>query len=154
MGTRITDEHINSIIACIVYYVFPDTTHTVCVLTLKNGFTVTGESACIVPENFDADRGREVALGKAKDKVKMLEAYLMRQRIYDDAAQNIPRREPAPDPYFINAAIPTRVMVLLDNTQFHEATPILPDGTYVLKDCVVICRDVYDQMKDDLEGKE
>ena len=60
---------------------------------------------------------------------------------------------PAPDPYFINAAIPTRVMVLLDNTQFHEATPILPDGTYVLKDCVVIRRDEYDAMKKAAESE-
>lgn len=88
MGARVTDEHITSVITCIVFYVFPDTTHTVCVLTLKNGFTVTGESACIVPENFDADRGREAALGKARDRVRMLEAYLMRQRIYDDAVQS------------------------------------------------------------------
>jgi hypothetical protein len=88
MDTRVTEEHISEVIDCTVCYVFPGTTHTVCVLTLKNGFTVTGESACIVPENFDADRGREVALGKARDKVKMLEAYLMRQRIYDDAAQS------------------------------------------------------------------
>ena len=87
MVTQITEEHVNSIIAGIVYYVFPDTTHTVCVLTLKNGFTVIGESACIIPKNFDANR-RRLALGKAKDKVKMLEAYLMRQRIYDDAAQS------------------------------------------------------------------
>jgi hypothetical protein len=69
-------------------YVFPNTTHTVCVLTLTNGFTVTGESACVVPENFNADRGREVATKKAREKVMMLEGYLMRQRIYDDAAQS------------------------------------------------------------------
>ena len=88
MDTRITEDHINEIIAGTVCYVFPGTTHTVCVLTLKNGFTATGESACIVPDNFDADRGREVALGKARDKVRTLEAYLMRQRIYDDAVQS------------------------------------------------------------------
>lgn len=27
---------------------------TFCVLVLRNGFTVTGESACVSPENFDA----------------------------------------------------------------------------------------------------
>lgn len=90
MDTRITEEHISEVIDCTICYVFPGTTHTVCVLTLKNGFTVTGESACIVPENFDADRGREVALGKARDKVRMLEAYLTRQRIYE-TAQNTPQ---------------------------------------------------------------
>lgn len=84
---RITEERIDSVIATSMCYVFPDTTHTVCVLTLKNGFTVTGESACVVPENFNADRGREVAMKKAREKVMMLEGYLLRQRIYDDAAR-------------------------------------------------------------------
>lgn len=41
-------------------------------------------------------------------------------------------------PSLINPAVPTRVMVLLDNTRLPENTPVLPDGTYVLKDCVVI----------------
>ena len=31
---------------------------TFCVLVLQNGFTVTGESACVSPENFDAEIGR------------------------------------------------------------------------------------------------
>ena len=31
---------------------------TFCVLVLRNGFTVTGESACASPENFDAEIGR------------------------------------------------------------------------------------------------
>ena len=34
---------------------------TFCVLVLKNGFTVTGESACVSRENFDAEIGRKVA---------------------------------------------------------------------------------------------
>jgi len=32
---------------------------TFCVLMLRNGFTVTGESACVSPENFDAEIGRK-----------------------------------------------------------------------------------------------
>ncbi|WHP06721.1 Gp49 family protein [Acinetobacter corruptisaponis] len=39
---------------------------TFCVLVLKNGFTVTGESACISPENFDAEIGRKVAYENAR----------------------------------------------------------------------------------------
>ena len=34
---------------------------TFCVLVLKNGFIVTGESACASPENFDAEIGRKIA---------------------------------------------------------------------------------------------
>ena len=41
---------------------------TFCVLVLRNGFTVTGESACASPENFDAEIGRKIALENAKQK--------------------------------------------------------------------------------------
>ncbi|MCG9111150.1 Gp49 family protein, partial [Laribacter hongkongensis] len=34
---------------------------TFCVLVLRNGFTVTGESACASPENFDSGIGRKIA---------------------------------------------------------------------------------------------
>src|SRR5574337_850081 len=36
---------------------------TFCVLILRNGFTVTGESACVSPENFNAEIGRKIARG-------------------------------------------------------------------------------------------
>lgn len=42
---------------------------TICVLVLRNGYTVTGESACVSPENFDAQMGREIARGKAVAKL-------------------------------------------------------------------------------------
>jgi hypothetical protein len=57
---------------------------TICILTLRNGFIVTGESSCVHAANFDADRGRRLARENAVDKVWMLEGYLLRQRIADD----------------------------------------------------------------------
>ena len=42
---------------------------TFCVLVLKNGFTVTGESACASPENFDAEIGRKIARQNAVAKI-------------------------------------------------------------------------------------
>ncbi len=42
---------------------------TFCVLVLRNGFTVTGESACVDPENFDAEIGRNIARANAVNKV-------------------------------------------------------------------------------------
>lgn len=42
---------------------------TFCVLVLKNGFTVTGESACVSPENFDAQIGRDIARANAIEKL-------------------------------------------------------------------------------------
>ena len=42
---------------------------TFCVLVLRNGFTVTGESACASTENFDAEVGRRIARENAVSKV-------------------------------------------------------------------------------------
>ena len=54
---------------------------TFCILVLKNGFTVTGESACASPENFDAEIGRKIARENAVQKIWMLEGYLLKQRL-------------------------------------------------------------------------
>lgn len=54
---------------------------TFCVLVLKNGFTVTGESACASPENFDADLGRKIAREKAVDKIWPLMGYALKERL-------------------------------------------------------------------------
>jgi hypothetical protein len=56
---------------------------TVCCLTLENGFTVTGESACASPENFNAELGEQISYRNARDKVWSLEAYLLKQRLHE-----------------------------------------------------------------------
>ena len=55
---------------------------TFCVLILRNGFTVTGESACVSPENFDAELGRKIARQNAIAKVWPLMGYALRERLY------------------------------------------------------------------------
>lgn len=54
---------------------------TFCVLVLKNGFTVTGESACASPENFDAEIGRKIARQNAVNKIWPLMGYELRSRL-------------------------------------------------------------------------
>jgi hypothetical protein len=54
---------------------------TICVLVLKNGFTVTGESACASPENFNADIGRQVARANAINKIWPLMGYELRSKL-------------------------------------------------------------------------
>ena len=58
---------------------------TFCVLVLKNGFTVTGESYCFNPENFDGEKGRKYAREKAIDKVGELMAYELRSKLVREA---------------------------------------------------------------------
>lgn len=54
---------------------------TFCVLTLRNGFTVTGESACASPENFDAEKGRNIARQNAVQKIWPLLGYELRTKL-------------------------------------------------------------------------
>ena len=56
---------------------------TFCVLVLRNGFTVTGESACASPENFDAELGRKIARQNAVNKMWPLMGYALKQRLHE-----------------------------------------------------------------------
>lgn len=78
---RITPEQIDAAVVGEQYHVFEGTTLTVCCLTLANGFTVTGESACASPENFDVELGRKIARDNAKQKIWALEGYALRNRL-------------------------------------------------------------------------
>ena len=54
---------------------------TFCILVLKNGFTVTGESACASPENFDAELGRKIARQNAVQKIWPLMGYALKEKL-------------------------------------------------------------------------
>lgn len=77
---RVTPDAVDAAIAGEEYAVFSGRL-TVCVLTLANGFLVTGESSCVDAANFDADLGKKLARQKARDKIWELEGYRLRQQI-------------------------------------------------------------------------
>lgn len=82
---KITMDHI---LGCVVgddYYQFPNTTVTVCLLQLRNGFSVLGKSACVCPANFDAELGRKLARENALNGIWHLEGYALAQRLYENA---------------------------------------------------------------------
>jgi len=78
---RLTPALIDAAIKGEAFYVFPGTTLTVCALTLRNGFIVTGESAAASPENFDEAIGRSIARDNARQKIWAFEGYLLRERL-------------------------------------------------------------------------
>ena len=57
---------------------------TFCVLVLKNGFTVTGESACASPENFDAELGRKIARDNAVNTLWPLMGYALKEKLHHE----------------------------------------------------------------------
>ena len=77
---RLTPEAIDRVIVSEQYHVFPGTSFTACLLTLANGYTVSGESACVSPKNFDAAIGRKIARENARNKIWQLEGYLLREK--------------------------------------------------------------------------
>lgn len=54
---------------------------TIGFLVLKNGFVLTGESACASPENYDAEIGRKIAKDNARNKIWQLEGYALRTKL-------------------------------------------------------------------------
>jgi hypothetical protein len=79
---RITPEDVQANIVGEEYFTAgPSSVLTVCVLTLRNGFTVTGESACASPENFDAAIGQRLARENAVRKVWPLMGYELRSKL-------------------------------------------------------------------------
>ena len=94
---RVTPQKIEAVIASEWYFTAAEATLTAssqphpldlltfCVLVLRNGFTVTGESACASPENFDAEIGRKIARQNAVQKIWALEGYLLKQMLHEAA---------------------------------------------------------------------
>lgn len=79
---RLTPAELEAKIVYEDYHVFPGTTVTVCLLMLRNGFSVLGESAAVSPKNFDEEIGRKVARQHARDQMWKLEGYLLRERLH------------------------------------------------------------------------
>jgi len=79
---RLTPQSIEATIRKCSYHKLTDVL-TVCVLTLQNGFTVTGESACASPENYDKTIGEKIARENAVEKIWPLEGYLLKQRLFE-----------------------------------------------------------------------
>ena len=80
---RLTPAHIDSQIKEIRYHRVDGTTTTICSLILMNGFVVNGESASASLANFDKDLGNKIAFNNARDKIWMLEGYLLRQKLHE-----------------------------------------------------------------------
>jgi hypothetical protein len=88
---RLTPDLIASTIKKSEYHVFTDSCLTVCCLTLRNGFTVTGESACVSPANFNKETGEQVSYDNAYKKIWMLEGYLLKQKLFEKSkATSVP----------------------------------------------------------------
>lgn len=73
----ITIDDLTKLIDDVEYHIFQPTM-TVCCITLKNGFKVVGESACVDPKDFKSLVGQQIAYNNAFDKLWLLEGYRLK----------------------------------------------------------------------------
>lgn len=59
---------------------------TICILVMRNGFTIIGKSAPASPENFDAEKGQRFAYEDAIKQLWPLEGYALRERLSEKAS--------------------------------------------------------------------
>lgn len=83
VAPRITIDDINNSIKEETFTVLPSGRTMICELTLRNGFTVRGESSCVSIENFDYDLGKKISKDDARNKIWVLEAYLLKERLFE-----------------------------------------------------------------------
>jgi len=94
MENKVTPESIVQKIVGEMYIVLPDGRTTVCMLTLKNGYTIKGLSACVDAANFDMNLGRKYAFEDAIRQIWPLEGYLLAERLFWERAVPVATNPP------------------------------------------------------------
>ena len=96
---------------------------TFCVLVLRNGFTVTGESACASPANFNAEIGRKVARANAVEKMWPLMGYALKEKLH--ASEQFKARTGRED----RRGLAQTVVVMGEDFPLGKACDLSGDGT-------------------------
>jgi hypothetical protein len=63
------------------YAVLPETTTTICVMTMVNGYVVLGTSACVDPAMLNKALGEQHSYADAIKQLWSLEGYLLREEL-------------------------------------------------------------------------
>lgn len=80
MAPRVTEESIKARIGGVTYHHIDQL--TICVITMVNGFHVTGVSAPASAANYDEKVGERYAFDNAFKSLWQLEGYLLRDRLH------------------------------------------------------------------------
>ncbi len=76
---RVTKEYIDSRIKDTTFAKMEDTT-TICRITLDNGYTVNGFSACVNPENYNKEIGEKIAYDNAYRELWPLFGFILAEK--------------------------------------------------------------------------
>lgn len=79
---RLTPQSIDNVIIDKTFTVLPSGKCMICELTLKNGFTVRGESSCVSKANFNQEIGERISFENARNAIWQLEGYALQEKLY------------------------------------------------------------------------
>lgn len=81
---KVTKEMVEAQVVDKTFTLLPSGVKMICELTLKNGFTVTGEAGVVDKENFVQEIGERLSYQRALDNVWPLLGYEMQSRLHED----------------------------------------------------------------------
>lgn len=84
VAPKVSPEEVEGMFEQVVYVILPDGRTTIALGTMKNGFTVRGESSCVCKENFDEKLGEEYAYKDMINKSWPLAGLLLAERLYQE----------------------------------------------------------------------
>lgn len=82
----VNESKLKASIAKVDFIVHPGSQLTICVVTMVNGYTVTGESACADPKMFNEEIGQKFAFAAAERKIWPLLGYALKDELYKAGA--------------------------------------------------------------------
>jgi hypothetical protein len=87
MAPRVTETLIKDKIGSVIYLKHEHL--TICIITMENGFMVTGQSAPANASNYNAKVGQTYAYENAFKQLWVLEGYLLREILYTKAIRGV-----------------------------------------------------------------
>lgn len=81
---RVTEAEVLGSIANKEFVIIQGGTLTICVLTLQNGWQVTGESACADVRNYKQDVGERISYDNAVKKIWAYLGYVLRDKLHNE----------------------------------------------------------------------
>lgn len=81
---KVTKEMVEEQVVDKTFTLLPSGKKMICELTLKNGFTVTGEAGVVDKENFVQEVGERISYQRALDNVCPLLGYEMQTKLHED----------------------------------------------------------------------
>lgn len=84
LRTSVDMDYILSRVKDVAFTILEGTTVTICSVTLDNGFSVRGESACVDPARFNKEMGEKIAKDNAINELWQLLGFMVAEDLYRD----------------------------------------------------------------------